>query len=201
MSYNKWCMPVISEKIRQRTLSQPSEFSGKHLLATRTLKEGIDIAIVAAQTPEDLDIELKEQADEEYRQALRDNESLGSYPTIRSRVKFMQTNLGLDTEETARLLGITANQVARKDFRARRKEEIGKFESRLNNGVAITNILMKENPATVFNRRDAIRRSNGKIIDYSIFKVMEAGFGNIAVSLAQEHTIKHNQEVMGYQRG
>lgn len=193
-------MAAITETIRQRSISQPSESSIGHLLAPRNLKDAVDIAIPVAQTPEDLNEQLKEAADDEYTQALRDNPELGEHPSLRARVIFMQTYLKLNENETAKLLGITANQVIRKDFRARRKDEIGKFEERLNNGVATANILLAEEPATVFNRRDAIRRKNGKISDFSIFTAMEAGFGNIAVAIAQ-NTVRQYQETMEHQRG
>lgn len=174
--------------LRQRTVVQPSESSGEYYLAPRRLKDAVDIAIPVAQTPEDTNDALREEAIEAYTQALRDNPELGQRPpTLRARVKFMQDRLGYPSERIARLLGITANQIVRKDLRARRKEEVGKFEERVNNAVTVASVLTNRfhgYPDALVDRRISLHRQNGRLSDFTVFKAMEAGFGNIAVAIA-----------------
>lgn len=191
------------ETLRQRSITQPSDSSGEYLLAPRSLKEAVDIAIPVAQIYQDTNQALKEAASDAYTQALRDNRALGDFPTMRAKLRFIQSRLGLPDEKIAGLLGITANQVVRQDLRARRKNEIGKFKDRLNNGFTVASILARESgeyPGVKIDRKISLMLPSGNLSGFSVLKAMEAGFGNIGVAIALE-SARHKQEIMGYQRG
>ncbi len=176
---------------------------GRFTLLPRNLKDTVSIALPLAIQEEDSSPRLAEEASEAYTQVLIDHPELGATPSKRARVRFVKQSLFTTDAKTARLLGITENQVQRMDLRARRKEEMGQFDTRLQAAVAVAGILdthISGYPDAHLDRRAALNAPHTELAGFSTFRLLEAGFGNIAVAQALR-AVRTSREAMGQQRG
>ena len=158
------------------------------------LRPSIEIAIPEATLEEDLDVTLKINAIEAFSDELRAHPDL---KTKRARLKFIKDTLKYDDRRLAKYLGITADQIVRKDLRGRRKEEVERFEQRFNGLFTLSGILERNFHGyigAVVDRRVVLESPNGKLSDISVNMAVEKGFINIAVAVALE-AVRLNSEI------
>lgn len=172
-------------------------------LLPRGLKDAVSIALPLALQEEDQRPSLVREASDAYTQVLIDNSNLGPNPTKRARVRFIRETLGINDASIARLLGITQRQVERQDLRARRRDELGQFDRRLEAAVTVSGILgvgISGYPDAALDRRAALRAPIDHLAGLSTSRLLEAGYGHIAVAKAQE-AVRISRGAMGQQRG
>ncbi|HYM65421.1 MAG TPA: hypothetical protein VES68_02970 [Candidatus Sulfotelmatobacter sp.] len=161
------------------------------------LKPTFEVALPERTLEEDLDVTLALNAQEAYSDELREHPE---FLTKRSKLRFIKKTLKYEDRKTAKLLGITTNQVERQDLRGRRKEEVERFDQRFNGLFALSSILERNFHGyigAVVDRRVALETPNGKLSEMSVNMAVERGYINVAVAIALE-TVRQNRETMDF---
>lgn len=189
-------------RLPERTVSQPSRFSTKYLLTPRSLEEAVEIAIPVATMNEDTEVFLREAAIDAYTDQFINRPEFGKKPTKTARLKLIKETFNYrhnrqdDDVRYANMLGITANQVTRKDLRGRRKKEVKRFQDRLNGLFTISSIL-EGNVDKIIDRRVTLSTPNGKLSDVCLRDALKGGFVFIGVAIALEAARVSEQTTAG----
>lgn len=148
---------------------------------------------------EDSDQALRLQANDAF------NNEMDKHPELTTKVArlgFIKDNLKYDDFRLSQFLGITLNQVQRKDLRGRKKKEINRFEQRFKDLFTITSILTTHFSGYIgatMDRKISLETPNGKLSNISVSDAIKEGYTSIAVAIALE-TVRLNQESMDYQK-
>lgn len=160
---------------------------------------GIEKAIPISTLLEDSDQALKLQANDAF------NDELFKHPdliTKTSKLNFIKDNLKYDNYKLSQFLGITSNQIQRKDLRGRRIKEVKRFEQRFKDLFTISSILtthFSDYIGATMDRKISLETPNGKLSNISVSDAIKGGYTSIAVAIALE-SVRLNQESIDNQK-
>lgn len=155
----------------------------------------IEKAIPTPTLLEDSDTALKLQANDVF------NEEMDKHPeltTRTARLGFIRDNLKYDDFRLSQFLGITLNQVQRKDLRGRRKKEVDRFEQRFKDLFTVSSILTTHFAGYIgatMDRKISLEAPNGKLSDISVSDAIKGGYSSIAVAVALEAVRLHGESM------
>lgn len=190
---------MSAEDGRKPTLEELRGMIKNPSYSNPVLKPSFEVALPKTTLEEDWDTSLAFDAGQAYLSELNQHPEL---TTKVSRLKYIKDTLKYDDAKIAKLMGITPDQVARKDLRGRRKLEVGRFTQRFEGLFTLASILERnfhDKIDSYVDRRAVLEAPNGKLTEMSVNMAVGKGYINLGVAIALR-TIQQNQDMIGQER-